>query len=270
MADIKKLLEFIDQIEERKAPASKPNNPVAKNAMATVGGGGFGKHKDKKKEQQTGKEKHKGSFMRDLAETAEETKELRKLKESWRKFKEENATELNEVGWQYGGPRKWTWQDYLRAAVLGAGIGFVGLAGVGQANFELEYAVKKLANKSSEVRLELDSARQTYNQTKDKEKFDKELMLILRKHKNKINLKEYGMAEGEKLKEYGPQSTDPNAQSTNPTQQGGVTTPQQTQQDNTQQDPDKAFDMNQFMNSMKNDANFRQRFLNAMKNAGVK
>jgi hypothetical protein len=37
----------------------KPRNPVAKNAMATVGGGGAGAHKDKKKAQKQGEVKHK-------------------------------------------------------------------------------------------------------------------------------------------------------------------------------------------------------------------
>lgn len=93
---MKKLLESIDSIEENKnTPAAPPapRNPVAKNAMATIGGGGFGKHKNKKKTQQ---EKHKNSFMRELAETAVETKELRKLKESWKNF-QENLTELNDI-----------------------------------------------------------------------------------------------------------------------------------------------------------------------------
>lgn len=89
MADIKKLLESIDRIDEKQS-SPKQTNPVAKNAMATVGGGGYGKHKDKKKDEKVGKEKHKRSFMKDLSETAEETKELRKLKESWKNFQKES------------------------------------------------------------------------------------------------------------------------------------------------------------------------------------
>lgn len=89
MADIKKLLESIDRIDEKQS-SPKQTNPVAKNAMTTVGGGGYGKHKDKKKDEKVGKEKHKGSFMKDLSETAEETKELRKLKESWKNFQKES------------------------------------------------------------------------------------------------------------------------------------------------------------------------------------
>jgi hypothetical protein len=96
MADIKKLLESIDRIDEKQS-VPKQVNPVAKNAMATVGGGGYGKHKDKKKDQQVGKEKHKGSFMKDLAETAVETKELRKVKESWKQFQTE-ATAYDKRG----------------------------------------------------------------------------------------------------------------------------------------------------------------------------
>lgn len=104
---MKKLLESIDSIEEKKntptAPAT-PRNPVAKNAMATIGGGGFGKHKNKKKSEQSGREKHKGSFMRDLAETAEETRELRKLKESWKNFQKESDKKLEEYGAQSTDP----------------------------------------------------------------------------------------------------------------------------------------------------------------------
>lgn len=107
MADIKKLLESIDKLSERKATISKPNNPVAKNAMATVGGGGYGKHKDKKKDEKVGKEKHKRSFMKDLAETAAETKELRKIKESWKQFQTE-ANELKEYGAQSTDPNAQT------------------------------------------------------------------------------------------------------------------------------------------------------------------
>lgn len=98
---MKKLLESMDSIEENKntpAAPSAPRNPIAKNAMATIGGGGFGKHKNKKKTQQ---EKHKNSFMRELAETAVETKELRKLKESWKNFQEK---EINEYGAQSTDP----------------------------------------------------------------------------------------------------------------------------------------------------------------------
>lgn len=41
------------------APIKRPN-PVAKNANATVGGGGAGAHRDKKKDSKKGYEKHKG------------------------------------------------------------------------------------------------------------------------------------------------------------------------------------------------------------------
>lgn len=120
MADIKKLLESIDRIDEKQS-SPKQTNPVAKNAMATVGGGGYGKHKDKKKDEKVGKEKHKGSFMKDLSETAEETKELRKLKESWKNFQGvEEATAYDKRGItvspnrkQFGDTADWQSDPYL-------------------------------------------------------------------------------------------------------------------------------------------------------------
>lgn len=41
-------------------PASKPRNPVAKNANAAIGGGAAGAHKDKKKAAKQGEVKHRG------------------------------------------------------------------------------------------------------------------------------------------------------------------------------------------------------------------
>ncbi len=51
-------------VSEKKQPKTKPTqpNPVAKNAMAAVGGGGFGSHKDKKAAMKRGEEKHKKNY----------------------------------------------------------------------------------------------------------------------------------------------------------------------------------------------------------------
>lgn len=48
---------------EKKSPSNppKPRNPVAKNAMATIGGGAAGAHKNKKKAAKQGDVKHKKS-----------------------------------------------------------------------------------------------------------------------------------------------------------------------------------------------------------------
>ncbi len=70
----------------KKVEPSKPRNFVAKNAMATTSGAGA--HRDKKKEQKQGKEKHKGKQY-DLAEArkpavnfdADDLKELEGIKD---------------------------------------------------------------------------------------------------------------------------------------------------------------------------------------------
>lgn len=53
--------EFVSEKAQGKTKPSQ-TNPVAKNAMASVGGGGFGQHKDKKAAMKRGKEKHKKPF----------------------------------------------------------------------------------------------------------------------------------------------------------------------------------------------------------------
>jgi len=52
-----KLSEHLSEV--KSTPAPKPRNPVAKNASATIGGGGAGAHKDKKKAEKQGDIKHK-------------------------------------------------------------------------------------------------------------------------------------------------------------------------------------------------------------------
>ena len=64
-----KAQEFIVEKKKREVKPSQPN-PVAKNAMASVGGGGFGAHKDKKAAMKRGDEKHKKNY----AMTAEASK----------------------------------------------------------------------------------------------------------------------------------------------------------------------------------------------------
>jgi hypothetical protein len=55
---------IVRNIMERKDPEPpKARNPVAKNANAAVGGGGAGKHKDKKKDAKQGVQKHKGQQL---------------------------------------------------------------------------------------------------------------------------------------------------------------------------------------------------------------
>lgn len=51
-----------------KQPAPKPRNPVAKNANAAIGGGAAGAHKDKKKAQKQGEQKHKKRVPADMME----------------------------------------------------------------------------------------------------------------------------------------------------------------------------------------------------------
>jgi hypothetical protein len=59
-------MRFNDIVPEAKnkkpTPLVKNPNPVAKNAMAAVGGGGFGSHKDKKAAMKRGDEKHKKDY----------------------------------------------------------------------------------------------------------------------------------------------------------------------------------------------------------------
>jgi hypothetical protein len=56
-----KASEFIIEKKHQK-PKLSQTNPVARNAMATVGGGGFGSHKDKKAAMKRGEEKHKKNY----------------------------------------------------------------------------------------------------------------------------------------------------------------------------------------------------------------
>jgi hypothetical protein len=53
--------EFVGEKKHNKNKPVQPN-PVAKNAMAAVGGGGFGSHKDKKSAMKRGEEKHKKNY----------------------------------------------------------------------------------------------------------------------------------------------------------------------------------------------------------------
>ena len=48
-----------DRRDKRHSVKPKAPNPVAKHAMSTIGGGGFGAHKDKKKAEKQGDTKHK-------------------------------------------------------------------------------------------------------------------------------------------------------------------------------------------------------------------
>lgn len=65
-----------ESIEENKkgvrAPkrVTKPRNPVAKNAMAAVGGGAAGAHKDKKKAAKQGDVKHKAAAYENALDQA--------------------------------------------------------------------------------------------------------------------------------------------------------------------------------------------------------
>ena len=52
-----KLSEHLSEV--KSTPAPKPRNPVAKNASATIGGGGAGPHKNEKKAAKQGETKHK-------------------------------------------------------------------------------------------------------------------------------------------------------------------------------------------------------------------
>ncbi len=68
-------LEYGEVSENKKgvrAPKriTKPRNPVAKNAMATIGGGGAGAHKDKKKAAKQGEVKHKKPAYEDALHQA--------------------------------------------------------------------------------------------------------------------------------------------------------------------------------------------------------
>ena len=54
------------EADKKTVPASTPRNFVAKNAKT----GGAGAHRDKKKEQKQGVEKHKKPFMEDHADAA--------------------------------------------------------------------------------------------------------------------------------------------------------------------------------------------------------
>jgi hypothetical protein len=54
-------IEFITELKKNLVPA-KPRNPVAKNASATIGGGGAGSHTNKKKAAKQGIDKHKKSL----------------------------------------------------------------------------------------------------------------------------------------------------------------------------------------------------------------
>jgi hypothetical protein len=56
-----KAQEFVFEKKQKQDKPAQPN-PVAKNAMASVGGGGFGAHKDKKAAMKRGEEKHKKNF----------------------------------------------------------------------------------------------------------------------------------------------------------------------------------------------------------------
>ena len=56
-----KAKEFVFEKKQNKNKPAQPN-PVAKNAMAAVGGGGFGSHKDKKAAMKRGEEKHKKNY----------------------------------------------------------------------------------------------------------------------------------------------------------------------------------------------------------------
>ncbi len=75
--DIRKLLDVIDVVDNSTMPlsesktvqSSKPRNFVAKNAVKTTSGAGA--HRDKKKEQKQGYEKHKG---KELAEATGDEK----------------------------------------------------------------------------------------------------------------------------------------------------------------------------------------------------
>ena len=68
-AKVKKMKaeEFVGEKKHNKNKPVQPN-PVAKNAMAGVGGGGFGAHKDKKAAMKRGEEKHKKDYS--MAEAA--------------------------------------------------------------------------------------------------------------------------------------------------------------------------------------------------------
>ncbi len=59
-----------------KKPGPKPRNPVAKNAMAAIGGGAAGAHADKKKDSKQGKVKHKKRMPADMMEGRDYEKKL--------------------------------------------------------------------------------------------------------------------------------------------------------------------------------------------------
>ena len=65
---------IVRSVMEKKTPQPpKPQNPVAKNANATIGGGGAGKHKDKKKDAKQGVQKHKGQQLDEYFEKEKPT-----------------------------------------------------------------------------------------------------------------------------------------------------------------------------------------------------
>jgi len=73
--------EFIIEKKQQKTKPVQPN-PVAKNAMASVGGGGFGAHKDKKAAAKRGDEKHKKNY----AMTAEASKPRNPTRDHLRRY----------------------------------------------------------------------------------------------------------------------------------------------------------------------------------------
>lgn len=56
-----KISELLNEAKSKAPTAPKPRNPVAKNAMAAIGGGAAGAHKNKKKAAKQGDVKHKKS-----------------------------------------------------------------------------------------------------------------------------------------------------------------------------------------------------------------
>ena len=95
MADLKKLLESIDQIGEGKTKptAPAPRNVVAKNAKTS----GAGQHKNPKDLENTRGEKHKKNFLKDLHEAEKDTRTLRKVQEAYTKFKQEVTEGLSNT-----------------------------------------------------------------------------------------------------------------------------------------------------------------------------
>lgn len=321
MADIKKLLESIDRIGEKQS-TPKQNNPVAKNAMATVGGGGYGKHKDKKKDEKVGKEKHKGSFMKDLAETADETKELRKIKESWKQFRESADILSNGTTVRIPHNGKMVTGKIVRYDKGSMGgtpfyvvdIGEYGSERVSVHNVKIaeaqdyRYHKKGLENETfykNVLDIMNDSSSESAEEAMvkvygmmrkndDPEAWESQVNTIVKLY-NKVNDIGLGDSPADKLslrlKEYGPQTTDPNAQSTNPDNQGGVTAPQQNK--NTQQyksvqqnspstvgtnvdtmdDPDTFINFmkdSKFANTLKTNKSFADQLKKAFSDAGYK